>query len=206
MTLQLVALITSLLSLSWGAVNIKSKTDVYEQDGEEFGHPFTKSGYILEMIWNILILSSRTVVLALFTTEYKYWLILVILVPIVLWGLFLKFTADLHKGKAGFYIGLGIGITYTFNNFLVTFEENDDDDHVLLRKYCLYVAYWVILMAENVTLVSLWYISTVGKDLWYHDIAIAYVIAAYFVSFFVKTLHTKMRRHNEGVSVWEWEC
>ncbi len=66
--------------------------------------------------------------------------------------------------------------------------------------------YWLLMMIENTIFISIWYTSTEGLGLWYHDPAISYVMIAYFMSFILKTFHAWIKDYNKNKEIRKWEC
>ncbi len=190
--LQVMSVITSLLSISWGATSYKVIND------EENGNlSFETMDYALDVTWNILCISARILALSLFATIYRYWFagIVTVHITIIFFIVFFIFIcADKTAWLLGVISGLGIGVTLLFNVFLLGGE-----------KYIAFLFYWVIIMIETVIIISVWYVDTPDKNLWYHNAAIAYVIPAYFVSVFIKTFHLSTFESNKGKPIWKWD-
>ncbi len=192
LVLQVITIITSLLSISWGATSFKAEQ---EEDMEllELG---------IELIWNILCISSRIIALSLFATIYRYWFagMVIFHIIIIFFAILLKDT-DENSGVGdwvvSFIFGLGFGIGYLFNVLLVEFA---------FESYVFYMGYWLVLMVETTILISVWYVKTNGEDLWYHDTSIACIIPAYFISFVIKTLHVSTFEGNKERSILNWQC
>ncbi len=81
-----------------------------------------------------------------------------------------------------FQIGTGISSVY---NILLDRNVNTT----------FYSIYWVVMFIETIVLVYHWYIAVPDK-LWYHDVAISYVICAYFASLFIKLGHRYVRQNS----------
>ncbi len=71
--LQIISILSSLLSISWGAVKMKRS-----QDEEEALFDITTLDIVLDMIWNLLCMSCRVIVLALFASRFilEFWLLI----------------------------------------------------------------------------------------------------------------------------------
>ncbi len=190
--LQVITVITSLLSISWGLTSYKVAMD------EVAGNvPFNTMDYALDLTWNILCISPRILALSLFATVYTDWF----------WGIigahiFIMFLVLSAKNKGATkgdlaWQSLVFGIGHLFNILL---------EAELFAKYKNYFSYWFQTIIETVILISIWYVDTPDKNLWYHDAAIAYVIPAYFVSYFIKTYHVSTFENNKGKPSWEWYC
>ncbi len=193
----MITVITSLLSISWGATSFKAD--------EELLNRMNLLDFVVELIWNILCISSRIIALSLFATIYRYWFagIVIVHIIIIFFATLLKWFKDPNKNSGaaasvgGFIFSLGFGIGYLFNILLV---------ELAFESYVFYMCYWLVLMAETIILITVWYIETKGEDLWYHEVSIACIIPAYFISFVIKTLHVSTFERNKEESIWKWEC
>ncbi len=217
--LQILVLISSLLSISWGATVFKNMMDsVYDPP-----RPFTVHDYILEMTWNTLAISCRVITLALFASQYQILFAGVVVVQFILWTAGIMYIERVYTCKCEanmwpiLYIERDIsnwvdnrsrivqGIGYTFNIILVSMQAEDPGASFVIR-YPWYVFYWFITMLHNTILISIWFAVTADTELGYRILAITYVIVAYVVSLIVKTFQTSLRKHNKGKSNGEWEC
>ncbi len=164
--------------------------------------------FVIELIWNILCISSRIIALSLFATIYRYWFAGIVIVHIIV--IFLAtLRKDFHENKqqhntdseevciTAVVYSLGLGIGYLFNVLLV---------RRAFRSYVFYMCYWLVLMVETIILITVWYFETKGEGLWYHEASIACIIPAYFISFVIKTLHVSTFAGNKGKSIWNWKC
>lgn len=183
--MQVVGVVFSFLSLSWGVVT----TRALALDKDEY-----KLGYfdvVLDMIWNLLAISSRVITLALFATKYLDWFIGFSAGQLVVWGI----VQICFKGS--FFENTGIDSSIFSTVLLCLFGLigslvnifTFDIDNRSNKQYRIYCTYWVTTLIENIVYVTLWYVSTKSENLWYHVLAIAYVIPAYVLSFLIKSLH-----------------
>ncbi len=209
MLLQILVLISSLLSTSWGATAFKNE---YDSDEAYYDppRPFTVHDYILEMTWNILAISCRVIALALFASQYQYWFAGVVVVQFVLWAAAIMYIEREHISACGnntLWMRIAQGIGYTFNIILISIQiDNKDLGASIVIRYPWYVFYWFITMLQNTILISIWFTVTADTELWYRIPTITYVMVAYFVSLLVKTFLTSIRKHNKGKSMWKWVC
>ncbi len=183
MSLEILVLILSLLSISWGATAFKA---MYDSEG---GKPFTTLDYILEMAWNILAISCRVITLALFASQYRYWFAGVVVVQCVLWiGAIMCIEREEISDCSGNIMRITLGIGCTFNVILVGGQKS---------WYVFYSIYWFVTMIQNAILIYIWIAATADTQLWYRMPAIIYVFVAYFVSFIIKIIHTNIRKDNQ---------
>ena len=197
-------LISSLLSISWGATVFKNMMDS-DEGYYDPPRPFTVLDYILEMTWNILAISCRVITYALFASQYRYWFAGVVVVQFVLWTEAIMYI-DISDCVDNI-VRIAQGIGYTFNIILVSVQSVFSSvDPSFVIRYPWYVFYWFITMLQNTIMISIWFTATADTELWYRIPAIAYVIVAYFVSLLVKTFHTSIMKHNKGKFMWKWQC
>ncbi len=157
------------------------------------------------MTWNTLCISSRVITLALFASQEQYWfagiVIVHLLIALVIYGLLIRGLGDYEPLSL---LSISLAVTSIFNIGL-TYERR-------FRNYVLYVCYWIVMMIENTILIGIWYTLSTNDGLWYHNPAIAYVMTAYFISFFIKTYQTYQRKDknkepiNVGKPLLEWIC
>ena len=72
------------------------------------------------------------------------------------------------------------------------------------KSFRYYALYWVLMLIENTVMISLWYTEGSHGGTWYHDVAVGCVIAGYFLSFAMKTLHCCSRNRDNSFSEWEF--
>ena len=80
--LQVISIITALLSMLWGAVSLKRSRD-QDSDGEDEEMYWGPMEYICDMLWNTLCISSQVITLALFASREKYWFAGVLTVHVI---------------------------------------------------------------------------------------------------------------------------
>ncbi len=191
--LQTIVIITSLFSISWGTVKLK----IYDNQLE--GLQITKMDYALEMVWNLLCISSRVITLGLCAAgNFMGFLYVVAIHGLMVVGLTLdkkSYKENVSICERFVYLGLiGIGTAY-FNVCQIHTKGCSDG----INSYRFYVFYWVIMMIENTCLIYYWYEFNKNQDFWYHFPALVYVITAYAMSFVVKTSHEYLKRQNRVV-------
>ncbi len=204
--MQILAVVSALLSLSWLAVTYKVQED--SDDGpHDPPRPFTAADYILEMLWNVLAISCRIIALSLFGSQYRYWFAGVVVMQCLFWTACIAYIERgyISDWKDIFIFRLAQGIAYTFNIPMTSNAPAGDDEGVVVT-YPWYVFYWFITMLVNTILITIWFTATADTQLWYRIPATVYVIVGYFVSLFVKTFHTNIRKHNQDSFDWEWKC
>ncbi len=187
MFLQILVLISSLLSISWGAVALTSLLIDTE---------YKICDYTFDMLWNVLAISSRVITLALFASQYKYCFAAVVTVICILWAAAIIYMERDEISHAHECIpGLVQGIGYTFNIFQVSLHDKES----VIVGFKWYMLYWCVTMVQNIVLISVWFSAVSDADPWYRIPALVYVIVAYVLSLLVKTFHTKIRDRSEFV-------
>ena len=204
--LQILAILSAFFSISWSSVNLKKVDD--DDEGEEV----TKTDYGIEMIWNMLCVSSRVIVLVLLATmRYKHSFYIVTVFQVIIFFYFFRimfYNSHYSMYDNGSYfrkflcllLFFMLGVNSLFNIFLPVMFYNNR------LAYPIYVTYWFLMMVENSIVIGIWYHFTIGQGLWYHIPATIYVMAAYFISFIVKTFHTWIKEYNFKKPVKHWEC
>ncbi len=198
LTLQILVIISALFSISWSSVTLK------RVDDKEEGEDSTLLDYFLELVWNILCISSRVIALSLFASVQRYWFAGLITFQVVIVTLIFGLRTldeldDCFNTFSFILLSIILGTNSVFNIFLPA-------EYYDRMPYVFYAFYWLLMMIENIVFITIWYTSTSGLGFWYHDPAIVYVIIAYFVSFMLKTIHTWIKDYNQNEDILDWEC
>ena len=172
------AIVISFLSVSFGFVTFRQAT-LQDTDWN-----WTWKDVVVDMVWNIMSISSRVIALTLFASYEVHWF----------WSI------------AGTHTVFMIGVSY----FLERGDNSRDAAKVCVHmggaawmgfgslfNFCadsgqpkrFYFMYWLIMFIENTTMISLWYQWTIGLGLWYHDAALVFVIVVHLLSLVVECLH-----------------
>ncbi len=207
LALQVFVLVTALLSISWGAVSLKKNTE-QDETGEDEQNLWGTTDYICDTTWNALCISSRVIALALFASRERFWfagvVVLHTFIFLIMYVLQTRNLGDYEDTFDIYYQSVVLAVTSNFN-IILSYERS-------LRTYYKYLNYWIAIMIENIILITIWYTLSSGDNLWYHNPAIAYVITAYFLSFFIKTYQTYQRKDknkehiNMGKPLSQWIC
>ena len=183
--LQVLVIISALLSISWTPVTLK------RMDAEHVGKTFTLTDYIFELMWNMLCISSRVIALALFaSSDQSFWLGPLFIFHQILFWIFMTCTQTSYGYEHQQIVVILVAIYSFFNIYL----PKTYYDHILYFRHTMY---WIIMMIENTILITVWYTSIDGLNLWYHVPAIIYVIVSYLLSFIVKTFHFAIQGTNK---------
>ncbi len=203
--LQIITVITSLLSISWGATSFKAED---EETSVACVDPFEPTDYVMDLVWNILCISARILALSLFATVYRYWFAgivtvhIIIIFSVMLYNM-VKQLEEAVEGMIFIIFSLGLSMGYLFNILIVSYDRLLSS---AFQTYRFYLCYWIVLMTETTILISIWYAENQDNDLWYRDVAIAFVIPAYFISVAIKTFHVSTLQQNKGKPIWKWVC
>jgi hypothetical protein len=167
------AIISSLIELSWSIASYNRALRRSTPDKRNT----TRFGTILQFLWRVCTIGSRVLAVALFMSEYSYWLC-----PIGIghWGVMTIWImhqqtrfCDNDRGDPRpcheYLFNMIIGAIYLFC-FL-----NVKDEPTRYK----YLSYYTIAFAENISLILLWYIKS-DPTKWYHTPALVTVISAFF--------------------------
>ncbi len=178
--LQISSISTSFLSIASIPPPVKSL--LYSSILEKPDKQFTWVESVLDVISNFLSIGSRVLALALFASVEKYWFIglvsgQILLVTLIGLCITVAMGQPLIVTIAPFF-----GVVSIFT--LVILD--------VLGGYCVYIPYWILMMAENATFIYIWYKRVEGEGLWYHNVVTVYVIlSAYILALIVKIIHVK---------------
>ncbi len=194
LVLQILVIISALFSLSWSSVTLKRDDDKQQEENT------TLIDYFLELMWNIMCISSRVIALALFASVQRYWFAGLISCQVVLFFILFFFKLirserfKIHTtDKFDFFLHLLLIIILGTNSVFNIFLPVRYYDRMPLW---FFVNYWLLMMIENTVIITIWYTTTSGTGLWYHEYAISYVIIAYVLSFILKIFQASMRDYN----------
>ena len=193
MILQVVAISTSFVSLSYGFVSFRQEVE------EELGNSdWTWKDMVVDMVWNILTISSRVVALSLFATYELYWFWGLVGSQIVVVTVVCFVFDRIHTVTSNFLMGLffslvtGVGMVF---RMFITFN--------MKVYFYFYLLYWFLIFTENTAMISLSYVWSSDLGFWYHEWAISGVIVVYFLSLIVKVLHCYFYNRNEK-NIMKW--
>ena len=189
--IQILSIISSLLSLSFSFTTWRIKLE--KEEGEKWTWKDTAGDFV----WNALTVIPRVITLALFATYQLYWFRGLIGGQIVLSMMifpFLKLESPFNRHSAlwKFLLIFFISISMVFT--IVGYSE---------MKFYVYILYLVFAFVENTVMISLWFEWVTHLQLWYHNIAMACIIAGCVFSLIVKTIHCYFR-NDRKLSICEW--
>ncbi|XP_076313785.1 XK-related protein 4-like isoform X3 [Tachypleus tridentatus] len=159
--IQIASVTSSLFELSWSLASYHRALRRSVQDKRNM----TWGGTTIQFLWRYCTIAARVLSLALFASEYGYWMF-----PVCIghWGIMTVWVmhqqtsfCDTETGEKRqceeYLFNMVIGAVYLFC-FL-----NVKDEPTRLK----YLAYYIIVFIENSSMIVLWYLRT-GPTLWYH--------------------------------------
>ena len=162
---------------------------------------WTKKDIAVDFIWNTFSISPRVIALALFASYQPYWfaglIIVQILVSMILSCRLIYKRGCVNDGKLRlFLMSLLMSIGMVFNMFHGLFSVD----------FILFMFYWCLMFIENVVMISLWYQWSTGFGLFFHELALIFVIVAYVVSLIIKCAHCFFYEPNLGEkNILKWK-
>ncbi|XP_013382547.1 XK-related protein 6 [Lingula anatina] len=186
-TLQIGAVFTSWISLSWSIVAYHKALRYSRNDKKNMEIP----GIILMFLWRSCIIAPRVIVLALFIAAFGIYSIIF---PLVHWIIMTTYLissatkAEFCKHLPEEYLFKALmGIVYIFC-FINIYEG-----HTRFRYLFVYTLEYV----ENAVLILLWYFMTAQTGVWYHLPAPIFVLLLYPMALVFMTVYY-LRLHPTG--------
>ncbi len=128
-------------------------------------------GFAVQFIWRFFVIASRVLVLALFASEFRFYISIVCVIHwffMFLWIVSMKTTFyDNRCEERGYNAVLAIIFIFCYLNPV---------DSPTRKRYTFYYSF---MFFENIILLTLWYVWC-DPTKWYHKIA----LFGYFSSFF----------------------
>ena len=185
--LQAAAIMTSFLSLSCGFVSWRKLMEVETR--------WAKKDIAFDFIWNTFAISPRVIALGLFSSYQCYWfgglIAAQILVSIIV-NYLLLYNSSLLNDDGG-------KIRLSFMSLLLSIAMVVNMFHGPCSvSFTYYIIYWCLMFIENVVMISLWYQWSTDFRLFFHDLAIIFVIIAYVFSLILKSAHCFFYETNLG--------
>ncbi|RWS31505.1 XK-related protein 4-like protein, partial [Leptotrombidium deliense] len=150
---QVVAVLTSLVSLSWSLVSYQRSLRMSLPDKANMSWQATA----VQFLWRFFVLAARVLALALFATSFKYWISVVCGVHWALmfsWIISMKTTfCENRVEEVGYNAVLAVMFIFCYFNPV---------DNPTRYRYTLF---YTFMLLENTLLMCLWYINSVS--LWY---------------------------------------
>ncbi len=171
-----------------------------------------------DMVYNCLVISARMIAMALFAAYFRDWFVVLLavhfVIAIVLAYCMLVSNAVIWKhlsmpetlryvclmlavaGMASIVVGFVLAVFAVFS----VFQSGNT------TKFISYILFWFIMLVENAVLIGVWYTHPATADLWYHDVALVYVLSAHILSLFVNTIHYKYNNYcgNSQRNMRDW--
>ncbi len=151
---------------------------------------------IVNFIWFALSISSRVLCLAVFAARLRLWFMAIIVsqmtvvITLLLWAEGTTCQSSWRENFSNFISAC----CYAFiMNFTYIFVLCDSYKKLSLLTYKVYTSYWIITFVQNLVMVVLWYIDSMGEDLWYHDVILVYTISAYVCAYVFRIIYTQCK-------------
>lgn len=164
---QVIAVVASLVSLSWSLVSYHRALRMSLPDKTNM----TWQGIAIQFIWRFFSIASRVLSLALFASEFRFYISIVCGVHWLLmffWIISMRTSfCDNKCEELGYNAVLAVMFIFCYFNPV---------DSPTRKRYAIY---YTFMLCENIILMTLWYIWC-DEDKWYRDVA----MFGYFVSFF----------------------
>jgi hypothetical protein len=129
-------------------------------------------GFVVQFIWRFFVIASRVLVLALFASEFGFY---ISIVCVIHWFLMFLWIVPMMKttfcGNSFLELGYNAVLAIVF-----IFYYLDPVDSPTRKRYTFYYSF---MFFENIILLTLWYMWC-DPTKWYHKIA----LFGYFWSFF----------------------
>ena len=149
-------------------------------------------GVIFQFMWRLGTLTSRVLVLVLYSTVYTYWVFLVVIlhwITMMLWVL--SRYAAFYKTKTERLsrlqeVGLSVFVSYIHIFCYVNLEEQSTKLKI--------VTFYCIMLVENILLIALWTLGeqyTNGLSGWHRDRIFIAVFSSFFLGLLFMVIYYK---------------
>ncbi len=197
MILQIFVVFSSFLSLSYGFIAVAEAEIEYWKTGEVL----SLKDKAVEFVWNALTIGPRVVALGLLAglepTMFTALLVMQCVVIPVGYGVYACKCADVEPDAKEQWAIIKRVLAIAFCGVMTLFN--------VFRYWSfvpqVYIPYWVIMCLENVWIMVAWYKRTSEEGLWYHDVAISFVISAYTIALIIRLTQICMIKRNKEDSV-----
>ena len=166
---QAVASVTSLCSLAWSltAYHKALRASLPNKRNMTYG------GMALQFCWRFFTVAARVIALALFAARFSHWVFVVIASHWMTMFVWIRAMAtdfcDTRVEELGFNLVAAAIYVFCYLNLI--------EGHTRLR----YVFYYSVTFLEDALLISVWYMFTQTRYVWYQSPAIAAVFSGYVI-------------------------
>lgn len=186
-------MITSLLSLSFGFMMWRKHVPELNLRSCSV-HSFSWKDMVVDLIWNILVLSSRVLALALFAGSTLLGFLGLASVQVMVG--FAYAYSEMEKNNRSSLFPLCFAVSSIFN--LQAYYK-------VTISFKTYLLYWLVMFVENTVLILLWFHWSADRGLWYHEAVLIWVIWACFASFLVECAHMYFYADNSKTNdIFKW--
>jgi len=146
-------------------------------------------GVIFQFVWRLGTVTSRVLVLVLYSTVYTYWVFLVVAlhwVTMMLWVLSRYAAFKAEKLTKWQKVGLSVFVSYIHIFCYVNLEEQSTKLKI--------VTFYCIMLVENILLIALWTLGeqyTNGLSGWHRDRIFIAVFSSFFLGLIFMVIYYK---------------
>jgi hypothetical protein len=145
-------------------------------------------GVIFQFVWRLGTVTSRVLVLVLYSTVYTYWVFLVVAlhwITMMLWVLSRYAAFKAEKLTRLQKVGLSVFVSYIHIFCYVNLEEQSTKIKI--------VTFYAIMLVENILLVALWSLgeqyTTPRLSAWHRDRIFIAVFTSFFLGLFFMLIY-----------------
>ena len=124
---------------------------------------------VMEILWNLCVIGSRVVAMAVFTARFQAWLLLVVGIHWVVTAIVVILFREEGQENPSDYI-----IDVVIHTFCVHADKGES-------RLCRYTFYHFVMFTENVLMSVLWYTTTQSQDVSYHTPCMVIIILGYIL-------------------------
>ena len=164
---------------------------------------WTKKDMAVDFFWNTFAISPRVIALAFFASYQPYWfgglIVAHILVSMIVNCLILR-KSSLFNNESDImdflFMNLLSSIGMVVNMFFCQLSVD----------FLVFLLYWCLMFIENIIIISLWYQWSADFGLFFHEMALMFVIVAYVLSLIIKCAHCYFYRSNvRQTNILKWK-
>jgi len=161
-------------------------------------------GVIFQFVWRLGTVTSRVLVLVLYSTVYTYWVFLVVAlhwITMMLWVLSRYAAFKAEKLTRWQKVGLSVFVSYIHIFCYVNLEEQSTKLKI--------VTFYAIMLVENVLLIALWTLGeqyTNGLTGWHRDRIFIAVFSSFFVGLLFMGIYYKFFHVRKMAAALEYSC
>lgn len=148
--LNIIAVVASIASLAWSLVSYAHAARMCH-----YLKGLSICGYIFQVLYRILMITSRVVALALFASEYKWWIFAAVIFHFLLMIYLVSFEKTDFCGNAVLEFLFQVLIAFIYIFCFINAKNGTSRQHVTL--------YYTLFFMENSIMIAAWYPSRTEK-------------------------------------------